>query len=67
MPADLDVDRKADKKAPRPPTLPVSLVLVGAAPGSALFTVRVLLASRTDRSGSAMVGRTLVVGPASHT
>lgn len=63
MPADLEIDRKADKKAPRSPTLAVSLTLVGATPGSALFTVRVLLASRTDRTGSAMVGRTLVVAP----
>lgn len=64
MPADLEIDRKVDKKAPRSPTLPVSLVLVGAAPGSGLFTVRVLLAARNDRTGSAMVGRTLVVAPA---
>lgn len=63
MPADLEIDRKVDKKAPRSPTMPLSLVLAGKEVGSALFTVRVLLASRSDRTGSAMVGRTLVVGP----
>lgn len=62
MPADLEVDRKADKKAPRSPSIPVTLVVAGAKAGSALFTVRVLLAAKNDRTGSAMVGRTLVVG-----
>lgn len=61
--ADLEVDRKVDKKAHRPPSLGVTVAVTGVTPGSALFTVRVLAAARNDRSGSAMVGRTLVVAP----
>ncbi len=62
VPADYDVDRKADKKAPRPPVLTLTVFVAGASEGSGLFTVRALPAGRNDRSGSAMVGRTFVVG-----
>ena len=61
LPADLDVDRRADKKAPKPPALSFTLTIAGKSVGSALLTVRVLPASRNDRAGSAMVGRPVVV------
>jgi len=61
LPADLDVDRRADKKAARPPTTELTVSLLAAKAGSGLLTVRVIPAGRPDRSGSAMVGRTLVV------
>lgn len=63
LPADLDVDRNTDKKAPRPPALALTVRVAGASPGAGLLTVRALAAARTDRAGSAMVGRTLVVAP----
>lgn len=62
IPADLEIDRKVDKKAPRSPSIPLEVVVEGQKPGAGLFTVRVLVAARGDRTGSAMVGRTLVVG-----
>lgn len=61
--ADLDVDRNADKKAPRPPAIALTVRIAGASAGSGLLTVRALAGGRTDRAGSAMVGRTLVVEP----
>lgn len=60
--ADLEIDRKANKKAPPPPEIALTVRITGASPGSGLFTVRVLVGTRGDRSGSALVGRTLVVG-----
>jgi hypothetical protein len=59
--ADFDVDRRADKKAARPPTTELKLSIQAQKAGSGLLTVRVIPGGRPDRSGSAMVGRTIVI------
>ncbi|MBZ0118662.1 MAG: hypothetical protein K8H88_16785, partial [Sandaracinaceae bacterium] len=61
MPADLDVDRRADKKAAKPPTTELTLSVVAHKAGSGLLTVRITPAGRRDRGGSALVGRTFVI------
>lgn len=59
IPADLDIDRRIEKKAPRSPTLMLTMKLDAEKSGSGLLTIRMRPIGRDD--SRTMVGRQVVV------